>query len=176
MINRIFGLAVRVILSDPDGKILILKRSTDSKTNPGKWELPGGKVDQNESFDQALLREVYEETGLKITPDHVVGVSEQNLHIIRAVHIIMSGRIVDGELTLSHEHEGYAWVFLENLSDYELADWLHDFIANQKSLIQDYDAHKSEPDDAEQMLKRGLKSLTKSLNQFIEKNNPRKPP
>jgi len=46
MINHVYGLAVRVLLTDQDGKILILKRSTDSKTNPGKWELPGGKVDQ----------------------------------------------------------------------------------------------------------------------------------
>jgi len=70
MIDYIFGLSVRVLLKDEDDKILILKRSTDSKTNPGKWELPGGKVDQKESFDQALIREVYEETQLKIALDH----------------------------------------------------------------------------------------------------------
>lgn len=111
MIEYVFGLAVRVLLTDDQGKILIIKRSTDSRTNPGKWELPGGKVDQGESFDQALIREVYEETKLKIALDHVVGVSEQNLPLIRAVHIIMSGKIVEGELNLSDEHEGYAWVF-----------------------------------------------------------------
>ncbi len=55
MINHVYGLAVRVLLTDQDGKILILKRSTDSKTNPGKWELPGGKVNQDESFDHALI-------------------------------------------------------------------------------------------------------------------------
>ena len=75
MINHVYGLAVRVLLTDQDGKILILKRSTDSKTNPGKWELPGGKVDQGESFDHALIREVYEETNLKISLEHVVGAS-----------------------------------------------------------------------------------------------------
>nr|WP_243687694.1 NUDIX domain-containing protein [Methanobacterium formicicum] len=53
MIDFVFGLSVRVLITDEDNKILILKRSTDSKTNPGKWELPGGKVDQGESFDQA---------------------------------------------------------------------------------------------------------------------------
>lgn len=124
MIEYVFGLAVRVLLTDEDGKILILKRSTESKTNPGKWELPGGKVDQGESFDKALIREVYEETNLKIKLDNVIGASQQNLPLIRAVHIIMSGKILDGELNLSSEHEGYAWEFLENLSDYELADWL----------------------------------------------------
>jgi len=65
--------------------------------------------------------------------EHVIGVSEQNLHLIRAVHIIMSGKIIEGNLTLSREHEGYAWVFFENLPEYELADWLNDFVNNQKS-------------------------------------------
>ncbi|MDP1552221.1 MAG: NUDIX domain-containing protein, partial [Methanobacteriaceae archaeon] len=46
MINQVYGLAVRAIISDDKGKILIIKRSTDSKTNPDKWELPGGKVNQ----------------------------------------------------------------------------------------------------------------------------------
>ncbi len=134
MINHVYGLAVRVLLTDQNGKILILKRSTDSKTNPGKWELPGGKVNQDESFDHALIREVYEETNLKIELDHVVGASEQNLHIIRAVHIIMSGKIIEGKLTLSSEHEGYAWVLMETLSDYELADWLEDYV-NQRNIL-----------------------------------------
>ena len=128
LIEYVFGLAVRAIITDDNGKILILKRSADSKTNPGKWELPGGKVDQGEPFDKALIREVFEETHLKITLDNVIGASQQNLPLIRAVHIIMSGKIVGGELNLSSEHEGYAWEYSENLKDYELADWLENFI------------------------------------------------
>ena len=131
MIEYVFGLAVRVLLINEEDKILILKRSTDSKTNSGKWELPGGKVDQGESFDHALIREVFEETKLEISLDHVIGVSEQNLPFIRAIHIIMSGKIVAGKLNLSQEHEGYAWVFFEDLQDYELTDWLNDFVLNQ---------------------------------------------
>ena len=124
MIEYVFGLAVRAIITDDNGKILILKRSADSKTNPGKWELPGGKVDQGEPFDKALIREVFEETQLKIALYNVIGASQQNLPLIRAVHIIMSGKIVDGELNLSDEHDGYAWEYPDNLNDYELADWL----------------------------------------------------
>jgi len=166
MIDYVFGLSVRVFLTNDDGKILILKRSTDSKTNPGKWELPGGKVDQGESFDQALIREVYEETQLKISLEHVVGVSEQNLHLIRAVHIIMSGKIVEGELNLSREHEGYAWVFFENLPKYELADWLNDFVNNQKT------AETFENDDNHQVtrtVKPWLKSIQASMDKILKK-------
>ena len=166
MINHVYGLAVRVLLTDQDGKILILKRSTESKTNPGKWELPGGKVDQNESFDHALIREVYEETNLKIALEHVVGASEQNLHIIRAVHIIMSGKIIEGELTLSSEHEGYAWVLMETLPDYDLADWLQDYV-NQSSVLN-FNQH-NESEDSENTLTPWLKSIKSTMDRMSRK-------
>jgi 8-oxo-dGTP diphosphatase len=164
MINHVYGLAVRVLLTDQDGKILILKRSTDSKTNPGKWELPGGKVDQGESFDHALVREVYEETNLKISLEHVVGASEQNLHIIRAVHIIMSGRIVEGELSLSSEHEGYAWVKIETLPDYELADWLQGYVDQTREI-----SDPNESEDSENTLTPWIKSIKSTVDKMAGK-------
>ncbi|AXV38110.1 MAG: NUDIX domain-containing protein [Methanobacteriaceae archaeon] len=162
MINRIFGLAVRVIITDDEGKILIIKRSSHSKTNPGRWELPGGKVDQGESFDQALLREVYEETGLKISLDHVVGVSEQNLHIIRAVHIIMAGTVTGGELNLSSEHDGYAWVYIDNLSQYELADWMELFVHNY------YKQETNDDQPKENILKPWIGSMKNSIDKILK--------
>ena len=167
MINHVYGLAVRVLLADEGGKVLILKRSTDCKTNPGKWELPGGKVNQDESFDHALLREVYEETNLKIELDHVVGASEQNLHIIRAVHIIMSGRIIEGELTLSSEHEGYAWVLMETLPDYELADWLQDYLS-KSSPIQ-YKDPENVDDNSENSFDPLIKSIKTTFDKMSRK-------
>ncbi|MGB7967992.1 MAG: NUDIX domain-containing protein [Methanobacterium sp.] len=164
MINHVYGLAVRVLLTDQDGKILILKRSTDSKTNPGRWELPGGKVDQGESFDHALIREVYEETNLKISLEHVVGASEQNLHIIRAVHIIMSGKIVEGELNLSGEHEGYAWILIETLPDYELADWLQDYVNQTREI-----SNNEESEDSENSLTPWIKSIRSTVDKMSGK-------
>lgn len=169
MIEYVFGLAVRVLLTDENGKILIIKRSTDSKTNSGKWELPGGKVDQGESFDQALIREVYEETNLKIALDHVVGVCEQNLPLIRAVHIIMSGKIVEGELNLSSEHEGYAWVFFDNLSDYELADWLNDFVVNQSCADNDSKDDSENKITTKEALKPWLNPIKNSMDKMLGK-------
>jgi 8-oxo-dGTP diphosphatase len=167
MINHVYGLAVRVLLTDEDGKILILKRSTDCKTNPGKWELPGGKVNQDESFDHALIREVYEETHLKIELDHVVGASEQNLHIIRAVHIIMSGKIIEGKLTLSSEHEGYAWVLMETLPDYELADWFQDYL--NKSTPFYYKDDSQENDTLEKSFTPWIKSIKSTVDKMSRK-------
>jgi 8-oxo-dGTP diphosphatase len=169
MIEYVFGLAVRVLLTDENGKILIIKRSTDSKTNAGKWELPGGKVDQGESFDQALIREVYEETNLKISLDHVVGVCEQNLPLIRAIHIVMSGKSVEGELNLSSEHEGYAWVFFKDLQDYELADWLQDFVMNQNKAYITYNEEIEDKNSTKDALKPWLNPIKDSVDKMLGK-------
>jgi 8-oxo-dGTP diphosphatase len=111
-----------------------------------------------------LIREVYEETNLKISLEHVIGAAEQNLHIIRAVHIIMSGKIDEGELTLSSEHEGYAWVLIETLPDYELADWLQDYVNQSMGIF-----NKTESDDTEKTLNPWLKSIRSTVDKMSGK-------
>ncbi len=46
-----------------DGKILLLDQNVD---NSRSWSLPGGKLEENETIEQGLVRELYEETGLHI--------------------------------------------------------------------------------------------------------------
>ena len=66
MAGKPLALSVKVVVRDVSGRCLLLKRSLRSKGNPGKWDLPGGKVDPGENFTQGILREVAEETGLTI--------------------------------------------------------------------------------------------------------------
>ncbi len=49
-----------------EGKILLQQRAFTKKKNPGKWARTGGHVESNETCDEALKREVYEEIGLKV--------------------------------------------------------------------------------------------------------------
>ena len=49
-----------------DDEILLIKRHSKSKTGACQWELPGGKVEKCEFFDEALIREFKEETNLNV--------------------------------------------------------------------------------------------------------------
>lgn len=52
-------------LIDFDGRVLIAKRPAGTFM-PGYWEFPGGKIEQGESPEQALHREIMEELGVKL--------------------------------------------------------------------------------------------------------------
>ncbi len=54
------------VIIEADGQILLLQRRPDDFL-PNCWEIPGGHVDPGESLEQALERELLEETGLHLT-------------------------------------------------------------------------------------------------------------
>ena len=58
------GRTVTAIIEFPNNKILLVKRGT--VIFKGHWALPGGKVDAGETVEQAVVREVKEETGLHV--------------------------------------------------------------------------------------------------------------
>lgn len=59
------------IMNKKDGSILMQKRSLNKIKNPGMWAKTGGHVESNEDPNDAIIREVYEEIGLKIDKENV---------------------------------------------------------------------------------------------------------
>ena len=65
--------AVRVVLSDLDGALLLFRDSDPGAPGSAWWMTPGGGIDPGESALEAAVREVREETGLVIAAGDLVG-------------------------------------------------------------------------------------------------------
>lgn len=62
---------VGALVRDGAGRLLLVRRANEP--GRGLWSLPGGRVEPGESAEQALVREVREETGLLVTVGPLVG-------------------------------------------------------------------------------------------------------
>lgn len=129
MSDKPFRLAVKALVRDQQGeKILLIRRSAQSRQFKGKWDLPGGKVDAGESFDEALRREVAEETGVEISVDALAGALEFETPGARLAVLVMECRQLSGEVRLSDEHDAHAWVPREELPNMEFGGRLRSFV------------------------------------------------
>lgn len=72
---RIPQVAVGVILFDPRQRVLLIQRGKPPAQ--GLWTIPGGKLEWGESLEAAAARELWEETGLRVTGLELVGVFER---------------------------------------------------------------------------------------------------
>jgi 8-oxo-dGTP diphosphatase len=98
-----------------------------SGANAGEWEFPGGKIEPGESFDEGLLREVLEETGLVISLQNVAGCAESEMPDRNVAYLILEGRVKGGELQLSGEHDAFQWVPIAELPRTDMAEQFRKF-------------------------------------------------
>jgi 8-oxo-dGTP diphosphatase len=101
-----------------DRRLLAARRTTPPET-AGRWELPGGKVEPDESPGDALVREIDEELGCRVTVDAWLD-GEQPIgttHLLRAARCTM----VEGEPRPGDDHDELRWLGPEEVDD---VDWL----------------------------------------------------
>jgi 8-oxo-dGTP diphosphatase len=106
-------------------KYLLLKKAKDDfcKKNVGKWECVGGLVEEGETSEQAIIREVKQETGWKGLEFKVV----KQLPTIRMTSkdydSICNIFLIDSDfekLKISEEHSDYQWVEAKHVEDFSL--------------------------------------------------------
>jgi 8-oxo-dGTP diphosphatase len=98
-----------VVYAERAGEILLLKRSGGALS--GQWFLPGGAVDPGELPEDAALRELFEESGLRIEGElEMVGAYPIWVYGGDCLQLSYRGRVADGDVVLSHEHDGQRWV------------------------------------------------------------------
>ena len=120
----------KVAVYDIDGKLLVGKRSID-----GRWDLPGGFVEPGETPNAAAIREVNEESGIQIQPDHMFPLGNDLVdcpHLGHPLHIfsfVVHGcdQQVSVHMTEDDE-EGHAWSWINvdnGLPQDILQQWNH---------------------------------------------------
>lgn len=109
-----------------EGKVLVLREATtyEEGTNHGRYHFPGGRINPGEPFQEGLLREVKEETGLEVQVGEPFFVGEW-FPIIRGVknHIVAIFFLCDplsDQIILSEEHDDYKWVGHEDMKQIDV--------------------------------------------------------
>jgi 8-oxo-dGTP diphosphatase len=74
-------------------KVLIGKRKLTNKHQPGKWEFPGGKMEEGETIDETIIREFKEELDIDIYPFHELRtLEEENIEFIPMMVRLLGGK------------------------------------------------------------------------------------
>lgn len=108
------------VLRDRDGRILINQRPV-GKSQAGRWEFPGGKLEPGESPEAGLRRELHEELGVVAGP-------MQSLLVVRHqytdISVVLDVREIAhfGGVPRSREQQALKWVAAEDLPDEDILE------------------------------------------------------
>ena len=110
---------VAAVITDDNNRILITQRNL-KKSQGGLWEFPGGKIENAETKEEAIIREIKEELDVNIKAyqyidEKVFNYPEKVINLIAMKCSIISGKI------LLKEHEDAKWVTSSELVNYDFA-------------------------------------------------------
>ncbi|MEM1566697.1 MAG: NUDIX hydrolase [Candidatus Bathyarchaeia archaeon] len=127
-----------------DGKILLIKRK--SEPGKGKWSVPGGLVELGETVEEAVIREVKEETGLDVAEPELVDVvdniardenGEVKWHFVILDYFV---KVRGGELRASDDAEEIRWVPLNEVEKYDLTKTFRSFLQRNIVWLEKFDS------------------------------------
>ncbi|MFN4142078.1 (deoxy)nucleoside triphosphate pyrophosphohydrolase [Aestuariivirga sp.] len=113
-------LVAAVALVDADGRVLLSKRPAEKQLG-GLWEFPGGKVEQGERPETALIRELKEELGIDVAesclaPLTFASHSYESFHLLMPLYVCRRWK---GQVK-GMEGQELAWVRPLKLRDYPM--------------------------------------------------------
>ena len=117
---------VCALIQNKEGKIFCCQRGP-GRALANKWEFPGGKIEQNETQEEALIREIKEELKSDIEVIRYIGVSNHEyVDLEKPFSITMYAylcKLVNGDLELTeHINSCYADINEMKLMDFAAAD------------------------------------------------------
>ena len=107
MIFSMKEVRVAAAVIEKDGKILIAERAYGKQA--GLWEFPGGKLEEGESAEKAIVREIFEEFDVKIRVKRFLCRVEHHYEVFDLNMDCFICEIIEGDLVL-HDHSAYAFI------------------------------------------------------------------
>jgi len=113
-------LVAAVVLVDADGRVLLAQRP-EGKSMAGLWEFPGGKVDQGETPETALIRELHEELGIDVAasclaPFTFASHAYPDFHLLMPLYVCRKW----SGIPMAREGQRLTWVRPARLADYPM--------------------------------------------------------
>jgi mutator protein MutT len=128
-------LGVAAVIWNDRQEVLLIRRTKEPRK--GQWSLPGGKVEFGEGLEDAVRREVREETGLEIALLGLAGIAETFLDASAGaanVHFVLidySARAVSGEAVAASDAADATWFARAAIEDLPL--WSETKLINAQS-------------------------------------------
>jgi ADP-ribose pyrophosphatase YjhB (NUDIX family) len=116
-----------------DGRVLIVRRARPPAH--GLYTLPGGGVELGETLEQAVVREIREETALEIEPVALVGFRQAIAHDAAGrverhfVILPFAARFIGGEISLNEELAAADWLAPESIAGLNTTEGLAAIVA-----------------------------------------------
>lgn len=107
-----------------DNKLLLLQRASE-KLEPGKWGVPAGKLENNETPENAAKRELVEETGISFENSQIQRLNPLYIRKPKVDYVYHLFKIQLDELPevhLSNEHQSYKWATSKDIEAMALMD------------------------------------------------------
>lgn len=129
--NGTTGASQKAIIFNRDGKMLTIFRTETAPTRPNTWDLPGGDLDLGEDATASIIREITEETGLKVTNVRPYAVESLiNPEGTFWITVAYYAQTSDDRVTLSYEHNDYRWVTIDEFTKINTSNRAKRFIDN----------------------------------------------
>jgi A/G-specific adenine glycosylase len=106
------------VIRNEQGELLITKRPAD-KLLGGLWEFPGGKVENGETFEESLARELHEELGIQVNVgDFFMQVKHGYTHFKITLYAYECRLRPESALPKCHDCDEFQWVPVDNLTEF----------------------------------------------------------
>ncbi len=102
-------------------KYIIAKRTYGDAPAIGKWEFPGGKIEDGETEEEAMIREAKEELGIDVEvvrylTDYIQVYETRTIHL-KLYYCVNKSKVIN----INSEHTEYSLVNFEDIRNYDLA-------------------------------------------------------